>query len=233
MALHLSVPDYPGMFRQANLPSLGRIGTVLEPPPSDLQVLLRATQCWLVPHVVRGGRLVSEILGFTQGSRNDAAAFWHECERSRDRRCLGRGLRSQHFPIVGARPERVRRYLDLASTHGEEMMSHTAWTSMLAPALYPSRGQQGRRAQRRQSSPLLTQTGKVICNCYPRHIQNSVPTYEGDSRGITHYITLTHPACKTQQTRQGQSFPHDGCSAHGHQTLLGESVLAHTTHTLR
>ena len=73
MELHLSGPDFSGMLTQQDIPpratpeyyrSAG-IATVSELPSSRDGVLLRATQCWLVPELVDGDRVVLEVLGFT------------------------------------------------------------------------------------------------------------------------------------------------------------------------
>ena len=73
MELHLSGPAYSGMLTQQDIPpqvtpeyyrSAG-IATVSELPSSVDGVLLRATQCWLIPELVDGDRVVLEVLGFT------------------------------------------------------------------------------------------------------------------------------------------------------------------------
>ena len=73
MELHLSGPEYSGMLTQQDLPPTetptqyrsSGIATVSELPTSTEEVLLRATQCWLIPELVDGNRVVFEVLGFT------------------------------------------------------------------------------------------------------------------------------------------------------------------------
>ena len=62
MELHLSGPEYSGMLTQQDLPPAetpsqyrsSGIATVSELPTSTEEVLLRATQCWLIPEPVDG-----------------------------------------------------------------------------------------------------------------------------------------------------------------------------------
>ena len=63
------------MLTQQDLPPLettgstGRLLTVSELPSSTEEVLLRATQFWLIPELVDGDRVVFEMLGYTASVR--------------------------------------------------------------------------------------------------------------------------------------------------------------------
>ena len=80
MDLHLSGPEYFGMLTQQNLPPTetptqyrsSGIATVSELPTSTEEVLLRATQCWLIPELVDGNRVVFEVSGFTAAVGEEA-----------------------------------------------------------------------------------------------------------------------------------------------------------------
>ena len=80
MKLHLSV--YSGMLTQRALPPLempgeyraAGIATVSELPTSTEEMLLRVTQCWLIPEQVDGDRVVFEILGFTAAGEKEKKA---------------------------------------------------------------------------------------------------------------------------------------------------------------
>ena len=80
MELHLSGPEYSGMLTQQDLPPTetptqyrsSGIATVSELPTSTEEVLLRATQCWLIPEPVDGNRVVFEVLGFTAAAGGEA-----------------------------------------------------------------------------------------------------------------------------------------------------------------
>ena len=166
-----------------------------------------------------------------------------ECQHT-----LMRDCRQKHFALLDIRRNHLRRtnnpnyalfqaYLDFASTLGEDKMSHTAWTGMLALALLDVlveankvAGLDGTKAYRR----LLRQVKCIATasrNLYrARYLR--MREIRGESRTTLHLLRSAHFSCKTQQPHQAQETPYDGCSAHRHKSLHGEPVFAHITHTL-
>ena len=78
MELHLSGPEYSGMLTQQDTD--GDDGPLQvcwhcnsELPTSTKEVLLRATECWLVPELVDGDRMVVEVLSFSAAGRGECA----------------------------------------------------------------------------------------------------------------------------------------------------------------